>query len=249
MAESITIDASSAVLQTAKADVNTNLESRTVTNLPLSGYRNFQNVNKPGSRRDTSAVSERSHRHAATRSVDEHQWSGTRGQRYSSVTARQTFWHDAHDAAPHALCATGGSIEEVNISTNNFDADQGMTGGAAVTVSTRSGTNSFHGSAFWFNANHATREAVSMRTARGSRRDRWATATSPAPASADRSRNENCSSSRIGRAPSSASDAPDCFPSRRRGWRHNAERGHGIRSLQRITGRHGSLGVLQQQAH
>ena len=37
------------------------------------------------------------------------------------------------------------SIQEVNISTNNFDAEQGMTGGAAVTVITKSGTNNFRG--------------------------------------------------------------------------------------------------------
>ena len=40
------------------------------------------------------------------------------------------------------------SIEEVNISTNNFDAEQGMTGGAAVTVITKSGTNELRGGAF-----------------------------------------------------------------------------------------------------
>ena len=38
------------------------------------------------------------------------------------------------------------SIQEVNISTNNFDAEQGMTGGAAVTVITKSGTNDLRGS-------------------------------------------------------------------------------------------------------
>ena len=40
------------------------------------------------------------------------------------------------------------SIQEVNISTNNFDAEQGMTGGAAVTVITKSGTNDLRGTAF-----------------------------------------------------------------------------------------------------
>src|SRR5206468_12165694 len=40
------------------------------------------------------------------------------------------------------------SIQEVNISTNTFDAEQGMTGGAAVTVITKSGTNNLRGSAF-----------------------------------------------------------------------------------------------------
>ena len=33
------------------------------------------------------------------------------------------------------------SIDTVNISTNNFDAEQGMAGGAAVSVITKSGTN------------------------------------------------------------------------------------------------------------
>src|SRR5262249_45512235 len=41
------------------------------------------------------------------------------------------------------------TIEVVNVSTNNFDADQGMAGGAAVTVVTKSGTNQFHGSGFF----------------------------------------------------------------------------------------------------
>ena len=51
------------------------------------------------------------------------------------------------------------TIETVNVATNNFDADQGMAGGAAVTVLTKSGTNEFHGSGFFlrnqdeFNAN------------------------------------------------------------------------------------------------
>ena len=42
------------------------------------------------------------------------------------------------------------TIETVNISTNNFDADLGMAGGAASTVVTKSGTNTVRGSAFEF---------------------------------------------------------------------------------------------------
>ena len=45
------------------------------------------------------------------------------------------------------------AIETVNISTNSFDADQGMTGGAAVTLVTKSGTNNLHGTAWWFHSN------------------------------------------------------------------------------------------------
>ena len=42
------------------------------------------------------------------------------------------------------------TIDTVNVSTSNFDAEQGMAGGAAITVITKSGTNNFKGSAFAF---------------------------------------------------------------------------------------------------
>ena len=45
------------------------------------------------------------------------------------------------------------TIDTVNISTSSFDAEQGMAGGAAVTVITKSGTNQFRGSAFLFHNN------------------------------------------------------------------------------------------------
>ncbi len=40
------------------------------------------------------------------------------------------------------------TIDTVNMSTNNFDADLGMAAGAATTVVTKSGTNELRGSAF-----------------------------------------------------------------------------------------------------
>ena len=49
------------------------------------------------------------------------------------------------------------SIGFVNISTGSFDAEQGMAGGAAVTVATKSGTNEFHGAAFEYFDNQSLR--------------------------------------------------------------------------------------------
>ena len=48
------------------------------------------------------------------------------------------------------LVSSAETIDTVNISTNSFDAEQGMAGGAAITVITKSGTNEFKGSAFEF---------------------------------------------------------------------------------------------------
>ena len=61
------------------------------------------------------------------------------------------------------LSGTGGDgSSTVNISTASFDAEQGMAGGAAITVQTKSGTNEFHGSAFGFHDNQRLRVSVSI---------------------------------------------------------------------------------------
>ena len=53
---------------------------------------------------------------------------------------------------PHhtMLVSPAETVDTVNVSTSNFDAEQGMAGGAAITVITKSGTNKFKGSAFAF---------------------------------------------------------------------------------------------------
>ena len=49
------------------------------------------------------------------------------------------------------------AVETVNVVTNSFDAEQGMAGGAAVSVAIKSGTNAFHGTGHWFHTNSALR--------------------------------------------------------------------------------------------
>ena len=40
------------------------------------------------------------------------------------------------------------SIENVSITTNSFDAEQGQAGGASIKITTKSGTRNFHGGAW-----------------------------------------------------------------------------------------------------
>ncbi len=154
LAESVSVEASAALLQTTKSDVNTSLESRALENLPLSNYRNYQSLINlvPGATpaRFQNAVIDTPQRSLST---------NINGQERGANNTRVDGSANTLVTMPHhtVYVPPVESIEEVNISTNSFDAEQGMTGGAAVTVITRSGTNQFHGSAFGMHANNAVR--------------------------------------------------------------------------------------------
>ena len=47
------------------------------------------------------------------------------------------------------------ALEEFSVQTSNYTAQYGQNAGAVVNVITKSGTNSFHGDAFWFVRNPA----------------------------------------------------------------------------------------------
>jgi hypothetical protein len=154
LTESVTVEASAATLQTTKTDVNVNLEAREIGNLPLSGYRNFQSLVNlvPGATpvRFQNAVIDTPQRDFTT---------NVNGQDRGDNNTRVDGAPNILVTMPHhmAYVPPVESIEEVNISTNNFDAEQGMTGGAAVTVTTKSGTNILHGSAFGYHSDNALR--------------------------------------------------------------------------------------------
>ncbi|HEY2460052.1 MAG TPA: hypothetical protein VGI16_04560 [Candidatus Acidoferrum sp.] len=47
------------------------------------------------------------------------------------------------------------SVQEVKVITNNFDAEFGRNSGSQVQIITKSGTNQYHGSAYWYHQNNA----------------------------------------------------------------------------------------------
>jgi hypothetical protein len=152
--ESVTVEASAALLQTNKTDVNVNLEARAIGDLPLSGYRNFQSLMNlvPGATpgRFQNAVIDTPQRDFTF---------NVNGQDRGDNNTRVDGAPNILVTMPHHMVYVPPveSIEEVNVSTNNFEAEQGMTGGAAVTVTTKSGTNQFHGSAFALHSDNALR--------------------------------------------------------------------------------------------
>jgi hypothetical protein len=152
--EQVTVEATAAALQTTKSDVSTTLEAKTIQNLPLSGYRNYQSLVNlvPGATpgRFQNAVTDTPGR-ALTTNVNGQERGANNTRLDGSADILVTMPHHAVYVAPVE------SIQEVNISTNAFDAEQGMTGGAAVTVITRSGTNDLRGSLFAMHDNSKLR--------------------------------------------------------------------------------------------
>ncbi|HEV2247185.1 MAG TPA: TonB-dependent receptor [Terriglobia bacterium] len=154
VAQAITVEASTAVLQTQTSDVKTSIDATVVNDMPLSRFRNYQTLLNlvPGA---TPARFQNAEADTPERALSTNingQQRGANNQRLDgSANILVTLPHHAAYIAPVE------SIQEVNVSTDDFDAEQGMTGGAAVTVVTKSGTNNFHGSAFGYHNNSATR--------------------------------------------------------------------------------------------
>jgi hypothetical protein len=152
--ETVTVEASAAVLQTEKGEVNIQLGERAVNNLPLPRYRNYQSLINlvPGAvpTRFQNAVIDSPAR-ALTTNVN--------GTNRNNNTTRIDGAANVFIWLPHhsAYVAPAETVQEVNITTNAFDAEQGMAGGASINVSTKSGTNELHGSAFWLHEDNALR--------------------------------------------------------------------------------------------
>jgi hypothetical protein len=152
--EQVTVEAATAALQTTKSDVSVNLDPKAIENLPLTGYRNYQSLINlvPGATpaRYQNAVTDTPGRALST---------NVNGQERGANNTRVDGSADILVTMPHhaVYVPPVESIQQVSVSTNNFDAEQGMTGGAAVTVVTKAGTNEFRGSVFGMHDNSALR--------------------------------------------------------------------------------------------
>jgi hypothetical protein len=149
--EVVTVGAEVVALQTDKSDLHTDIESRALTQLSVAGYRNYQSLldlvpgTTPGQFQNASTDSPA---RALTTNVNGTARNSNNTRIDGAASVFTWLPHHSFYVPPIE------SIETVNISTNNFDAEQGMSGGAAVSVITKSGTNSFHGVAFEYHANH-----------------------------------------------------------------------------------------------
>src|SRR5690606_24267761 len=147
LTETVTVTTEAALLQTDKADVSVDLRPEDVVNMPLNQYRNYQALLNlvPGA---TPPQFQNAQTDTPGRALTTNVNGTARNNNVTRIdgAASINVW------LPHHVgyVAPAETIENVNVSTNSFDASQGMTGGAAMTVVTKSGTNNVRGSAFFF---------------------------------------------------------------------------------------------------
>ena len=147
VSESVEVSAQALSLQTDRAEVRAEITTKTLTDVPVPGQRNYQAlfVTIPGIAMNGTPHSVGSN--------------PSRSMSFSANGANRAANNTRIDGAsatnvwlPHIASYVPAleSIETVNIVTNSFDAEQGLAGGAAVTVQVRSGSNDLHGAGFWY---------------------------------------------------------------------------------------------------
>jgi hypothetical protein len=150
--ESITVSSAATLLKTDTTDVSVQLESKEITDLPLGAFKNYQSLLNlvPGA---TPA----GFQNAITDTPGRALTTNVNGVNRNNNNTRIDGAMSVNIWLPHhtAYVPPTETIEVVDVSTNNFDAEKGFAGGAAVTVITKSGTNELHGSAFGFHENSA----------------------------------------------------------------------------------------------
>jgi outer membrane receptor protein involved in Fe transport len=148
--ENITVEAAAATLKTDTSDVSVELAAKEITDLPLSNYRNYQSLLTL-----TPGASPPTFQNAITDTPDRALTTHVNGTIRNANNTRSDGTVNILPYLRHhtAYVEPSESIETVNITTDSFDAEQGLAGGAAITVLTKSGTNEFHGSAFEYHDN------------------------------------------------------------------------------------------------
>ena len=149
--ETIEVSAQAETLNTTDASVGNAFNENQVKQLPMEG-RNVPDllslqpgVAYTGNRSDTPTWDTRNGAVNGARSDQ------------SNVTVDGVEANDIGGAAfTSVLPVTLDSVQEFRVSTSNYNADQGGSSGAQVALVTKSGTNSFHGSAYEYHRNTYT---------------------------------------------------------------------------------------------
>ncbi|HEX8560248.1 MAG TPA: carboxypeptidase regulatory-like domain-containing protein [Pyrinomonadaceae bacterium] len=145
----VTVSENAALLNTANAEVSTRFDERRLSELPLSTNRNVYNV----------ALSA-----AGVGQLNSGQSQFAAGINFSANGGRvrsNNFMIDGQDNNDFGVAGAAiplnnpDLVQEVRLVTNQFSAEYGRNSSAVFNAITKSGSNDFHGSGFWFHNDNA----------------------------------------------------------------------------------------------
>ena len=152
MSETVNVSSEAPVLQTDRTDTGRILESKMVTELPLGFNRNFQNllVTVPGATRPFRP-------HSQFFNSQDALGTEINGQpRMANNTLIEGLDNNHKTGLMAVIIPSPDALETVSVSTSNYDAEFGRSGGAVTNVTLKSGTNDLKGSGFYFGNTEAT---------------------------------------------------------------------------------------------
>jgi hypothetical protein len=148
--QTVTVEAETPILQTERADTGRKLETVLTENVPLGTNRNFQNLLNivPGT---TRATFQHSQFFNASSSLQ----TEVNGQlREGNNYQIEGIDDNERTGLLQILIPPAESIQTVDVSTSDYDAELGRASGAVVNVILKSGTNNYHGTAYEFAKNN-----------------------------------------------------------------------------------------------
>lgn len=150
--QQITVEAQAAVLETQKTDVSRSFVSREIEALPIVG----QNVTQlftlvPGAVRDDFQMGEGENPSQNNRVYVNGTWSGAQTYTLDGVSDVAYGF-----AGVQVIVPIQDSVQEMKITTADYDPEFGQTAGMVAQYITKSGTNDLHGSLFYYNRNSDT---------------------------------------------------------------------------------------------
>src|SRR5215469_15275493 len=155
--ETVTVTAEPVAVNTADASGGTVMDPEKVQNLPLNGRQVYMLLAlTPGTRFTTTTFGPSGN--SGTRGWDQtnsYEINGVQNNlnqftlNGANISQQTSTGRGSWFVAPNV-----DAVEEFKVQTNTYDATYGRTGGGTINVITKSGTNSFHGTAFdyWRNA-------------------------------------------------------------------------------------------------
>ena len=145
IAESITVSGEAPLVNTANAEVGTKIEARKVVDLPVNS-RDFSRLAlfTPAAKVGSSGVADLSF-NGTNNAQNNFLLDGT-----DATHVDNSFMSNGRERGARLQTASSESVEEFRVLSSNYSAEYGRAAGAVVTAITKSGSNEFHGSSYFF---------------------------------------------------------------------------------------------------